>query len=405
MNYKLRILLLFLVSAFAFVFSGCMKHLTDSVISNYVEQSEVVSNINSDCYNSEENSELSKNENAEKNEYGDGNISIITKDVKGNIISKVYYDSSADFTEKIFFEYDEKGDLIYESKYTADGNTVDDFLTDNYEKAKSFEETSYKLMGDYIMDTENVFAVTIEEFAPLYSKAKEIWDNYGVTVLIADKVTDFNNGAERCLEYDKIESCLQLIEKSLSCYPENFFNDFSGDVYIQLVGAGSSAGLYWGGYNQLLLQIDANCYNPSEEYDDKGDYFCYTLHHEIAHMITKQLLERAHDSKYPLSEEKWNSFNPNGFEYVNAYNDEKELEIYRTENNYEYFISSYGCSTPDEDRAMIFGEAMVYYQGYERMAFNTKVSAKLKYLSDCIRYGFVSDAWGDTAPWEYILYK
>ena len=402
MKLKILNILFPLILVFAFILSGCIKKETEPSISNRVEESEVFSDITSNSDNSEGSLEITKPDNVQGE---NSNISIITKDSEGNVISKVYYDSSADVTEKRVYEYDKKGNLIYESKYVADCNAVDDFLAGNYEKAKSFEETSYKLTGDYIADTENVFTVTIEEFAPLYSKAKEIWENYGVTVLIADKVTDFNNGAERCMEYEKIENCLQLIEKSLSCYPENFFNDFSGDVYIQLVGTGSSAGLYWGGNNQLLLQIDANCYNPSEGFDDKGRYFCYTLHHEIGHMITKQLMERARDSKCPLSEENWNSYNPDGFEYVNAYNDEEEIEIYSTKNNYEYFISSYGCSTPDEDRAMIFSEAMVYYQGYERMAFNTKVSAKLKYLSKCIKAGFQSEAWGDTAPWEYILEK
>ena len=29
--------------------------------------------------------------------------------------------------------------------------------------------------------------------------------------------------------------------------------------------------------------------------------------------------------------------------------------------------------------------------------------SKLIYLSKCIKAGFQSEAWGDTAPWEYIL--
>ena len=400
MKLKILNILFPLILVFAFILSGCIKKETEPSISNRVEESEVFSDITSNSDNSEGSLEITKPDNVQGE---NSNISIITKDSEGNVISKVYYDSSADITEKIICEYDEHGVLIYESKYVADCNAVDDFLAGNYEKAKSFEETSYKLTGDYIADTENVFTVTIEEFAPLYSKAKEIWENYGVTVLIADKVKGNTYGAELCSEYERIESGLQLIEKSLSCYPENFFNDFSGDVYIQLVGTGSSAGLYWEEYNNQMLQIDVNCYSPSDEYDDEGSYFCYTLHHEICHMITKQLINFAADSECPLTEKTWNSFNPEGFEYVNGYNNEKELEIYGYQNNYEYFLSSYGCTTPDEDRAMIFAEAMKYYQGYDSVMFNENIKAKLKYLSSCIKAGFKSDAWQGTAPWEFIL--
>ena len=273
---------------------------------------------------------------------------------------------------------------------------------DNYEHANSFGEINYNTFSDYGIDIDNAFSVTIEELAPLYDKAKDIWNTYGVMVLIADKVCDYTDGAELCLDYEKIKSCLQLIESSLACYPEYFFKDFSGDVCVQLVGTGSTAGLYLGGYEQLLIQIDANCFNPYDGYDDNGYYFCYTLHHEIWHMINEHLMKQASDSECPLSEERWNSYNPEGFEYVNGYDNEKETEIYCIGNNYEYFLSSYGCSAPDEDRAMIFGDAMAYYQGYDCAEFTEQVNAKLEYLSNCIRAGFQSDNWAELAPWDYM---
>lgn len=334
-----------------------------------------------------------------------GSISITSTDSEGNVVAQIVYNAGTNITEKYIYEYDEKGNLIREQNYMADGNVVNEFTADNYENANSFGEINYDIPGDYADEIDEAFSVTIEELAPLYEKAEQIWVTYGVAVLIADKVSDYTDGAELCFEYNKINSCLNLVESCLSCYPTDFFRDFSGNVCIQLVGTGSSAGLYMGGYEQLLLQMDVNCYSPEGGYDDEGGFFCYTLHHEIAHMISETLMERAEWSQCPLTEERWNSYNPEGFAYVNGYDDEKEMEIYDSGNNYEYFLFSYGCSTPDEDRAMIFGEAMVYYQGYESTVFTDPVKAKLKYFGDCIRAGFISSNWGEMAPWEHILQR
>lgn len=329
----------------------------------------------------------------------DGSISITSKDSAGNVVVQINYDASTNITEKYIYEYDEQGNLLRELNYAADGNFVAEFEANNYENATSSGEINYDISDAYNIDIDNAFTATIKELEPLYNKAEEIWDKYGVLVLIADKVSDYTDGAEVCIEYEVIQNSLNLIESCLGCYPENFFENFSGDVCIQLVGTGSSSGAYIGGYEYRLIQIDANCYNSS----DGGNFFCYTLHHEMFHMIDEMLMDKADDSECPLSEEKWNSYNPQGFEYVNGYDDEKETEIYDSGTNFEYFISSYGCSTPGEDRAMIFGTAMAYYQGYEYMEFNDYVNAKLKYLSECIRAGFQSDDWEDIAPWDYML--
>lgn len=346
-----------------------------------------------------------------KTEYGeDGSISLVSTNSDGKVVAEINYDVGSNMTVKYAYEYNEQGVLVSEFSYEGEGNLVEEFAAENYENATSWGENHYDLPGDYNVDVEQAFDVTIEELAPLYEKAGEIWDTYGVAVLIADKVSDYTDGAELCYEYKRIEDCLNLIESCLACYPENFFRDFSDDgvttdVCIQLVGSGSAAGLYMGGYKHLLIQIDVNCYNPDDGYDDNGTFFCYTLHHELFHMISAKLMDRAAQSEYPLTEEKWNSYNPDGFEYVGYYDDEKESELYLSGTNSEYFIYSYSCSTPDEDRAIIFGNAMTYFQGCEDnpIGFNDKIDAKLKYLSDCIRASFYSDNWPEKLPWDYIL--
>ena len=172
---------------------------------------------------------------------------------------------------------------------------------------------------------------------------------------------------------------------------------------VQLVGTGSHAGIYKHADHFKIIQIDVNDYSPEEGVDVEGSFFCYTLHHEIGHMITHTLMECADDSFFPLTEERWNSFNPDGFEYVGYYDDDKESELYCKDGNSEYFIYSYSCSTPDEDRAIIFGNAMTYYMGYSTMGFNEKIDAKLVYLSACIRSVFFDVDWSERPAWEHIL--
>ena len=104
-----------------------------------------------------------------------------------------------------------------------------------------------------------------------------------------------------------------------------------------------------------------------------------------------------------MTEEQWNSYNPDGFQYVGYYDDDKESELYTSAMNSEYFVYSYSCSTPDEDRAIIFGNAMTYYQGLDFNVYNDYIDAKLRYLSECMRAGFNSDGWQEKMPWDYIL--
>ena len=144
------------------------------------------------------------------------------------------------------------------------------------------------------------------------------------------------------------------------------------------------------------------------EYDYEGpgnlvDEFLNGNHHEIGHMISFTLLDRAEISETPLTEEGWNSFNPDGFQYVGDYDDEKENELFSKDNNSEYFVYSYSCSTPEEDRAIIFGKAMSYYQGFETVEFNQYIDTKLIYLSECIKDGFMGVEWDVKPAWEYIL--
>ena len=344
----------------------------------------------------------------EREEKSDGSIFIKVTDKDGKLLQTVEYSATNNNTIKYAYEYNERGMLVMEYDYEGPGNLVDEFLKGNHDNATMSGQNAHNNTNGYIVDLAGAFETTIDELDTLYKRAETMWDKYGVAVLIADKVGEYTSTAELCYDYSKIKAAIELVEKCLECYPKGFFREFSGEwmdttVCIQLVGTGGPAGLFIDGDEFKIIQIDVNDYTPEETPEDDGSFLCYTLHHEIGHAISYTLLDRADISATPLTEEKWNSYNPDGFSYVGYYDDNKENELFTKNDNSEYFIYSYACSTSDEDRAITFGKAMSYYQGYESMGFNENIEAKLIYLSDCIRDGFIGIEWSEKPAWEFIL--
>lgn len=343
----------------------------------------------------------------DREEKEDGSIYVKVTNDEEMVLQTVEYIASEDKTIKYAYEYNDKGALAVVYDFEGPGNLVEEFLEDDYSNATMSGMNNHEGVSDYEVDLDAAFQVTIKELEPLYKRAEEMYKKYGVAILIADKVCSYTSGAEQCYDYDRINNSLELIEECLKCYPEGFFKEFNNDwirktVCIQVVGTGGPAGVYFGDDSHEIVQIDVNDYTPEEDADN-GTFFCYTLHHEIGHMISYTLLDAADRSPFPLLEDRWNSFNPDDFEYVGYYDDEKEIELFSYGDNSEYFVYSYSCSTPEEDRAIIFGKAMTYYMGREFMAFNDNIDAKLVYFSGCIKNVFMWIDWDVTPAWEYIL--
>lgn len=325
----------------------------------------------------------------------DGTIFVWTRDADGKVLSRITYDPYSDSTYKWIFDYSENGFAMMEHIYYGNGNFVEEFAADNYENSMEYTES---VPIDAYVDPDNAFSVTIEELAPLYRQAEEIWNKYGVVVLIADKLTEYRGDAELCLEYEWIKPNLDIIESCLALYPTDFFRYFDRTMCIQLAGSdGSSAGSYFPDERIDMVQIDAYNYQPGIE-DDYDRYARSTLNHELCHAIDNQLHEWADKSELPLTEEQWNTLNPEGFTYA-GYEAERQCEVYSYGDNYYYFISSYSCYSPDEDRATLFANAVAYPED----ELTDQQKAKLQYFSDCIRAAFPSDDWDDVLPWEYPL--
>lgn len=325
-----------------------------------------------------------------------GNTIICTKDPSGKVLYRIIYNQFSDITTKMIYEYSENGFCNAYRSYSGFGNIMEEFAANNYENSFEYAES---VPIDVYVNPENAFTVTIDELAPLYRQAEEIWNTYGVVVLIADKVTEYRGSADLCLEYEWIKPNLDIIESCLATYPKDFFRCLDRTTCIQLAGTdASSAGSYFPDERIDMVQMDVYCYQP--ELDDADEkYARSTLNHELCHVIDYQLQEWAEESELPFTEEQWNTLNPEGFTYVGKHDFDLEADKYFAGENYQYFVSSYSCSHPEEDRATLFQEIMVDPD----FELTEQLRAKLQYFSDCIRAAFPSDDWDDVVAWERIL--
>ena len=238
------------------------------------------------------------------------------------------------------------------------------------------------------------------EFSELYDYAAEISQKYGITIFIGDTIPEWL-GVEYCDDTELTRKCLEATDEALGCYPEEFFRRMCYDcfdrIYLYITGTGGTAGAYSSGESFLWTNIDANCMEAG-----KG-FYCYTLHHELCHMIDYRM-----QSQYPghmpsIDNKVWNSYNPEGFHYAGP-EDEKQNEVYDT--CFEYFAFSYGTCSELEDRAIFFGNAMAYYQNVDMLPSWTELPhcrEKYEYFCLCLRHEFGWEGVEDVLPWEMAL--
>lgn len=332
----------------------------------------------------------------ERLEQIDGSILINTKDAQGTVLNRITYDPYSDSTYKTVYDYSENGFAILAHTYYGNGNFIEEFAADNYENCMEYTES---VPVDAYVDPDNAFRVTMEEFAPLYRQAEEIWNKYGVVVLIADKLTENRGDAELCMDYALIEANLNMIDRCLGLYPTDFFRYFDRTMCIQLSGyAGMNAGTYYPDERIDMVTLVAYEYMLDTGEGENDQFAFRTLNHELCHAIDYQIQEWADKSPLPLTEERWSTLNPEGFTYA-GYETERQCEVYDRGDNYKYFISSYSCYNADEDRATLFAEAFTHPQ----QELWDGLYPKLQYFSDCIRAAFPSDDWPEVLPWEYVL--
>ena len=238
----------------------------------------------------------------------------------------------------------------------------------------------------------------------LYERAEQIGDRFGVDVLIADQcdTADVSYTVEYLDDEELIGSALDVLEKSMETYPEGFFRQFK-----------------WNYINRMQIQITGYIY-PGETHTIGGGYSAYAhqrenicmvvvdahsihdfvLAHEFSHLIDRKLqwdADSREDSDY--SEEKWLSLNPEGFEYLNDYENYESYFDYGDPMQ-KYFWTPYATVNATEDRATMIECAVGIPWAYDDAP---GMQAKLRYYCDCIRDCFDTTGWPEYTVWEKVM--
>lgn len=262
-------------------------------------------------------------------------------------------------------------------------------------------ETSGESLSLEAEQSKTVGGTLVDE--ALYTRAAELSARYGVDIRIAEKCqADYDQYDSYILEDEaSISDALDVLERALSVYPAGFLEQLKYNtvetIRIELVGA-------------LEPKADSNMITAAaftqEQVDDyllAADARFLTaenIYHEITHIIDRRLAWDAELREDALfSEETWLSLQPEGFDY--AYSYAEELENINDYMETGYFVWSYACTFPTEDRATMMESAMSYDAG--TMAWNPGLLNKLKYYSQCIRDCFDTTGWPETLPWEIAL--
>lgn len=255
------------------------------------------------------------------------------------------------------------------------------------------------------------------ELADCRNRADQLEEKYGISIYIGPEVPGLMQGYHvgQCLEPQTISAALEDLDNNLACYPDGFFSQLRYDdisvIRFYLAGTLTAAteGVISDPAGFVCDPIGALGVVLSTDYLYS---FSYTLNHEIAHMIDHRLTFRALYVESSLfSEEKWNSYNPEGYYYMESYDGYEDNDAYY--QHPEYFYDSYGTTYPTEDRAQLFGASVANHldpddpYSYENITFTDSPErlAKLTYYCECIRDGFNTDGWPDVLPWEEIPAK
>lgn len=245
----------------------------------------------------------------------------------------------------------------------------------------------------------------------VHAKAEELEKKYQIEIYLGPEVPEQIDvfRVKQAKNAQEINRSLDLLDGILGDYPSGFlsqlcYGDLKG-MRIYLTGSIS-------GRDENTISDPSGFVNNLNHYvvmvldiDYCWDW-SYTVNHEFSHMIDRRLaFYQSLTSEAVYSEDKWNSYNPDGFEYLNSYKDYENNDGYY--DNPSFFIDAYGTTFSTEDRAELFGTAMADYKdGFlddKSFLTDSPMWLKMNYYSKSIRDGFDTTGWPEVLPWENVL--
>ena len=278
----------------------------------------------------------------------------------------------------------------------------------------------------------------MEKYKTPAEYASALSEAYDIQVVIDEEVSEYvekTTEGRDSVEYeivplepdDTIWPVLTTMDRVLGTYPEGFFSQLRDEFYpngltvclvedIKGVDDSTTVGKAHG----LTIGRDENTvivYIDSDEAEIEE-----TIYHEFCHVIDdriSRILAHGTWNDYYKVSEHWSTLNPEGFSYdesydaYNNYTGNEELPALEyTKYAYDagaiemddiYFIDLYATTYELEDHARI----MEYACARKTFASldSEHIQAKLKYLSEYIRYYFDDSTWPETVVWEQALIK
>ncbi len=279
-----------------------------------------------------------------------------------------------------------------------------------YDNLLDLQNANVSVSGNQITAINDSHSYNWDDLASVRKRANDLEKKYSIKIYLGPEVPNQVDvfSIDQDLDADEVSVALNSLEDILGAYPTNFFKQlcFSDIRGIRIYLSGSIHGKHKGTISSpsgfvntidsyLVMVLDA-----SYSWD-----WSYTVNHEFSHMIDRKLEFRStFEPNSVYSEKKWNSFNPEGFKYLNSYENYEDNPTYR--KNSKYFVDSYGTTYATEDRAEIFGDAVEnYLNGNNKSLFKegSPIREKFKYYCESIRDGFDTTGWPDVTAWEQCI--
>lgn len=241
----------------------------------------------------------------------------------------------------------------------------------------------------------------------LYRRAAALSETYGLDIRIADQCRlDYDEYYSYAVEDAQVLSdALDELEKALESYPEGYFRQLLyadiQSIRIELIG----------GLEKKDIAQDASYTSFVAFAQEKGNYYLvvvdvytayqHTYYHEFSHITDRRLDWDAQLRPEALySDAGWMELQPEGFSFSYSYD---TLPWGVDSGSYDgWFVDSYSCTFPTEDRARIMEYAMI---GWDWALETQPLQRKLSYYSQCIRDCFDTTLWPEITAWEKPLDK
>jgi len=291
----------------------------------------------------------------------------------------------------------------------------------------------------------------IDELKPLYDRAMEIGNKYGVYIYIADLVPEegVQEGINQLTDAEQIASALDRIDAVLGQYPEGFFDQlayghYDGTciyVYDDDYGAIAQETVFDGDKNWFPIRLQIRHFTLDFEdlaLTEKADgnegtasspVVLGELEHELIRQIytitEKHIRSYCENFEIPFfSERIWNGYNEDYFEYPGFPDRDELAQLY--EYHHDYFVTANALKDPYSDRQILFDRVMseaFYHEVCGDYEYSTEKKAhdnidsvkdlnaplakkawiKADFLAQAIRHTFDTTGWPEQTIWEKEL--